>query len=306
MSLQMKAVEVFLRLAYKPRMATPERARARLAEPKGNSQPPTKLIRRHRVVSRLVAGFPVHTVLPRAGGADRAAIYLHGGAYISEIAPQHWNLIGKLADAGVRVDVPIYGLAPQHTYRDAYPLVTEVYRRLLDEVDPATVTIAGDSAGGGLALGFAQTLAEQGLPQPRRLVLLSPWLDLTISNPDVPTVEERDPWLSSRGLRVAGEAWAGGDDPTDPRLSPLNGPLTGLAPIDVHVGTHEICLPDVLALQSRAAQLGVAIDVTVCEGAVHVYPLVPTPEGRAEARRIVGRIAGRDTETFHPRSIPDT
>ena len=287
MSVQMRVVEVFLRLAYKPRMATPERAEQRLAEPTGSSQPPTRLIRRHRVVSRLVAGFPVHTVLPGAGAVDRAAIYLHGGAYIGEIAPQHWDLIGKLADAGVRVDVPIYGLAPQHTHRDAYPFVTEVYRRLLDEVDPATVTIAGDSAGGGLALGLAQTLAAHGLPQPRQLVLLSPWLDLTISNPDVPAVEEHDPWLSSRGLRVAGEAWAGGDDPTDPRLSPLNGPLTGLAPIDVLVGTHEICLPDVLALRQRAVAEGAELQVAVCDGAVHVYPLVPTPEGRAAARAIV-------------------
>jgi len=274
--------------------------------PKGSSLPPTRLLRRHRVVSRLVAGFPVHTVTPRDGATGGAAIYLHGGAYVGEIAPQHWALIEKLADAGVRVDVPIYGLAPQHTHRDAFPLVTEVYRRLLDEVDPSTVTIAGDSAGGGLALGFAQTLAAAGLPQPQRLVLLSPWLDLTISNPDVPAVEERDPWLSSRGLRVAGAAWAGGDDPTDPRLSPLNGPLAGLAPMDVYVGTHEICLPDVLALQARVQQEGGGVEVTVCAGAVHVYPLVPAPEGRAEARRIVDRIAGRDTETFHPRSTPDT
>jgi monoterpene epsilon-lactone hydrolase len=291
MSLQMKVLETVFRLTFKPRMATVEQARKRIAEPKGDPAPPTRLRKRHDVRSRLVEGFPCHTVAPRGRTAERAAIYLHGGAYISEIAPQHWALISKLADAGVRVEVPSYGLAPQHTHREAYPFVTAVYRGLLEEIDAEAVSFVGDSAGGGLALGLAQTLGEEGLPQPRQLVLLSPWLDLTIGNPDVVAVEARDPWLSSVGLRVAGEAWAGGDDPTDPRLSPLNGPLAGLAPIHVLVGTHEICLPDVLEMQVRAEKEGAPLDVIVCEGAVHVYPLVPAPEGRAASRAIVARVS---------------
>jgi acetyl esterase/lipase len=288
----MRLLEPLFRLRFKPRMATVERARRRIDEPKGSAEPPARLRRRHDVRTRTVAGFPCHTVTPRGRTAARAAVYLHGGAYISEIAAQHWTLVSKLADAGVRVEVPMYGLAPQHTHREAYPLVTAVYRELLGEVDPSAVSIAGDSAGGGLALGFAQTLAAAGLPQPRLLVLLSPWLDLTISNPDVPAVEARDPWLASTGLRVAGLAWAGGDDPTQPRLSPLNGELAGLAPMVVYVGTHEICLPDVLELQRRARSAGAPIDVAVCDGAVHVYPLIPVPEGRAAARDVVRRIAG--------------
>lgn len=286
----MRALEVALRLAYKPRMATADRARERLAAPKGSTEPPARLRKRHDVRSRLVDGFPVHTVLPRGRTPQRAALYLHGGAYVSAIARQHWALIGALADAGVRVEVPHYGLAPQHTYRDAHPFLTEVYRQLLDETD--AVTIAGDSAGGGLALGLAQTLPAAGLPQPRRLVLLSPWLDLTLGHPDLPAVEARDPWLSSAGLRVAAASWAGGDDPTQPRLSPGNGPLDGLAPIDVFVGTHEICLPDVQLLIERARAAEALGQAEICVDAVHVYPLTPTPEGRAAARQIVRRITG--------------
>jgi monoterpene epsilon-lactone hydrolase len=244
------------------------------------------------VSSREVEGFSCHTIAPRGRRADRAAVYLHGGAYISEIATQHWALISRMVDAGLRVEVPIYGLAPQHTYRDAYPFLTAVYRQLLDDVDASVVTVAGDSAGGGLALGFAQTLGASGLPQPRRLILISPWLDLTLSHPDLPAVEARDPWLNIAGTAEAGKAWAGGDDPTDPRLSPINGTLSGLAPMDVYVGTAELCLPDVLLLQDRCATAGVKPQVTVCEGAVHVYPLVPAPEGRAAARRIVRSAAG--------------
>jgi monoterpene epsilon-lactone hydrolase len=286
----MRALEVAMRLAFKPRMATVERARKRLDAPKGSSEPPARLRKRHDVRTRQVGGFPVHTVLPRGRTPQRAVLYVHGGSYVSAIAPQHWTLVGALADVGVRVEVPHYGLAPQHTHRDAYPFVTEVYRQLLDEADD--LTIAGDSAGGGLALGLAQTLPDAGLPQPARIVLLSPWLDLTLSHPDLPAVETHDPWLSSAGLHVAADAWAGGDDPTRPRLSPGNGQLAGLAPIDVYVGTHEIGLPDGRLLIVRARAAGVLGHAEVCAGAVHVYPLTPTPEGRAAARQIVRRIAG--------------
>lgn len=290
-SLQMRVISGVLRLTRKPRTATVERARQRIAAPKGSNEPPTALRSRHDVRTRQVQGFACTTVAPRDGAGGRAVVYLHGGSYTGEIATQHWALISKLADAGVRVEVPLYGLAPQHTYREAYPFVTGVYRDLLAEVDASLVTIAGDSAGGGLALGFAQTLAAEGLPQPRRLVLLSPWLDLTLSHPDLPALEPIDPWLNIDGTIEAGKVWAGGDDPTQPKLSPINGELSGLAPMDVTVGTHELCLPDVQLLEERARAAGADIRVTVCPGAVHVYPLVPAPEGRAEARRIVEEIA---------------
>ncbi|SOE02805.1 Acetyl esterase/lipase [Blastococcus haudaquaticus] len=289
----MRVVAAVVRLAYKPRMATAERGRARVEQPKGPSAPPAGLRKRHTVSTRRVGGSDCHTVAPRDRRATRAAVYLHGGAYISEISPQHWSLVSKLADAGVRVEVPSYGLAPRYTYRDAYPFVTAVYRDLVAEFGAAEVTVAGDSAGGGLALGLARTLAGAGLPQPRRLVLIAPWLDLTMGNPGIPAVEARDPWLSRAGLHAAAAAWAGGDDPTDPRLSPLNGPLVGLAPMDVYVGTRDICLPDSLLLRDRAAAEGAELRLVVCEGAVHVYPLVPAPEGRAAAREIVATVAGR-------------
>ncbi|MGY1697462.1 alpha/beta hydrolase fold domain-containing protein [Geodermatophilus sp. SYSU D00814] len=288
-SVRMRAVAAYLRLTAKPRMATAEAARRRLAEPKRPAPPPAALRRRHEVATRRVEGFEVTTVAPR-GGAARAAVYLHGGAYVAGAAPQHWTLVGRLADAGVRVAVPDYGLAPQCTYRDAYPLLTAVYADLHREV--GDVVLAGDSAGGGLALGLAQTFLDTGLPQPRLIALVAPWLDLTLTDPGVPAAEARDPWLSRAGLVEAGRAWAGGDDPTDPRLSPVNGPLAGLAPVRVWVGTRDLLLPDALRLRNRGAGEGAHVEVTVVEGAVHVYPLTPTPEGRTGTREVVAAIAG--------------
>lgn len=291
MSLAMHAVALYLRVTAKPRSSTAARARNRMHQPKGSAQPPVALRRRHDVSVRQVAGFACWTVLPRGKAATRGAVYLHGGAYTSEIITQHWALIGALADAGVHVEVPLYGLTPQHTYREAYPLVIEVYRQLLEQLPAAAATLAGDSAGAGLALGVARELPAAGLPQPRRIVLISPWLDLTLSQPAVQTVAPHDPWLSPAGLVEMGHAWAGGDDPAAPRLSPINSPLNGLASVSVYIGTRDIFYPDVCRLRERATAEGAPLEVTVCPGAVHVYPLTPTPEGRAAATRIVKDIS---------------
>ncbi|SHG46300.1 alpha/beta hydrolase fold domain-containing protein [Geodermatophilus nigrescens] len=286
MSVRMRAVAAYLRLTAKPRMATAEAARRRMADPGPAAAAPAALRRRHEVDTRNVEGFPVTTVTPR-GGATRTVLYLHGGAYVAGAAPQHWTLAGRLADAGARVVVPDYGLAPRHTYREAYRLLDALYPDLGDDV-----VLAGDSAGGGLALGFAQTLLGSGRPQPRQVALIAPWLDLALADPAVAVAEARDPWLSSAGLREAGRAWAGGDDPADPRLSPLHGPFAGLPPVRVWVGTRDLLYPDVLRLRDRAAAEGTRVEVTAVRRAVHVYSLTPTPEGRAGTRAFVAAVTG--------------
>jgi acetyl esterase/lipase len=290
-SLRMRAVATLLRLTAKPAMATADGARDRMRAPKGLSHPPAALRRRHQVTHRHVNGFSCYTVTPRERRAERAVLYLHGGAYISEIRRQHWQLISRVAAAGVRVEVPLYGLAPQHTHRDAYPFVTAVYEQLLTDIDATRISLAGDSAGAGLALGLAQTFYDAGLPRPGRLVLISPWLDLTLNNPAIAAVEPHDPWLSKAGLVEVGGHWAGGDNPTLPRLSPINGPLVQLPPVDVYIGTRDLFHPDVLRLRTLAAAAGTELRLTECEGAVHVYPLVPVPEGRAAAQTIVQRLS---------------
>lgn len=291
-SWQMRGVGLVLRATRRRTWTTAERARRRIEAPKREAPPPRRLLRRHEVSQRVVEGFPCWTVRP--GTATSAAVYLHGGAYMAGIAPQHWALIGRLADAGVRVEVPLYGLAPQHTYREAYPFVRAVWRELAAEVPPGGVALAGDSAGGGLALGVAQDLlADDGARLPDRLVLLSPWLDLTLRNPRIAEYERSDPWLARPGLLEAGRAWAGVDDPTIARLSPGNGPVEGLPPTAVFVGTREIAYPDAEEFAKAASAAGVRVDLTVVEGAVHVYPLVPAPEGAAGRRAVVAAVVGR-------------
>ncbi|WP_024794101.1 alpha/beta hydrolase fold domain-containing protein [Tomitella biformata] len=294
MNLEMAIVSVYLRRTRKPVWSDVDHFAKQLRAPKADPAPPRRLRSRHLVEESTVRGFRLFTVTPRAGATGRGVLYLHGGGYVNSIAPQHWALISKLADQGATVRVPLYGLAPQHTFTEAYELLDKVYDGLAADSDE--LVIMGDSAGGGLALGFAQTLRDAGRPLPRSLTLIAPWLDIACRNPEIDALEPLDPWLARPGAILAGQTWAAGTDRDNPRLSPVFGDMTGLPPLHVYCGTLDIVYPDVKVLARRAREAGVEVDLTIAEGACHVYPLVPTREGRRARERIVAMAAGADDQ----------
>ena len=157
---------------------------------------------------------------------------------------------------------------------------------LAREVGDENTTVAGDSAGGGLALGLTQTLVDDAGP-PGRLALIAPWLDIALTDPGVDEIARRDPWLVPAGLREAGRAWRGDLSPDDPRVSPLRGRVDGLPPTTVYIGDRDIFLPDALHLVDDIRATGGRVELVEQPGAVHAYPLTPTPEGRDASRRIV-------------------
>jgi len=128
-------------------------------------------------------------------------------------------------------------------------------------------------------------------------VLISPALDLSLGNPDIASVEPTDPWLSRDALHVYAERWRGDLPVDDPRVSPLAADLTGLGPLTVFSGTRDILNPDARLLADKAAAAGVDIEYYEQPGLIHVYPLTPTPEGRAARRIIVERIGGTTGST---------
>lgn len=286
MSWQMRGVGLVLRATRKPRMATAARARKRLAEPKADPAPPRRFRDRHDVAETEVGGFRVYRVEPQ-GPPVSTVVYLHGGTYLSEIAPQHWALVSAAVDAGCRVVVPLYGLAPDHTCDEAYAFLVPLVQDLTAELGP--VVLAGDSAGGGLALGLAQVLRDAGVDT-ARLVLVAPWTDATLTNPDIDAVD--DPWLSTPGAREVARVWTRDGDLRDPRVSPLLGRLDGLPPLTVWIGTRDSLHPDTLLLVERCREAGTPVTLHVAPGAVHVHPLTPTPEGRTGAREVVAALAG--------------
>jgi acetyl esterase/lipase len=234
--------------------------------------------------------WPIYTLTSRASHApQRTVFYLHGGAWVNEIASQHWRLAAQIAaDARVQVVVPIYPLVPFSTAAQVVPTIAEL---VAEKAAPDhSVCLAGDSAGGQLALSAAVLLRDERrlvLPQ---TVLISPVLDVSLTNPLIDAV--RDPWLTRVGLLEFAKRWCGELPMTDPMVSPLNADLSGLGPLTVFSGTRDLLNPDARLLVDKAAAAGVEIDYHEQSGLVHVYPLTPTPEGRAARALIVECLRG--------------
>jgi monoterpene epsilon-lactone hydrolase len=292
MSLRARIATLYLRAVNRRAYVSDAAIAKSIAAPKTTNVPPAKLRRTLAIDRQTIEGRPCWILRAKSGATRGAVIYLHGGSYVHEIVKEHWTLIARLVrEAKCTAYVPIYGLAPECDFRDGYAFATAVYRHVTSAHDPASVVLMGDSAGGGFALGLALVAKREGLPRVGRIVLLAPWLDIALENPDIARVEPTDPWLTRRGLLAAGRAWARGADPKLPELSPLHGDLAGLPPLTMYVGTRDILWPDALVLAERAKAARIEVELVEAKGMMHVYPLLPVPEGRAAADRIVRDVA---------------
>lgn len=283
------------RRSYSTAERTSAAIEANLRSPKRNT-PPRALSRSVHVEARDVAGTTVHTLSPRKGGSRHHVVFLHGGGYIHELNVYHWLFAHHLTrQAPARVEIPIYTLAPQATADVTVPATADVLTALLVEADGPT-TVIGDSAGGGLALAVVEVLRDRGAPLPAHLVLIAPWLDITVSHPRQKEIAPRDAMLAVPGLAEAGRRYAGHLDLLDPLVSPLHGDLRGLPPTDVFVGTADLLHPDSVEFVRRARDAGLRITLHEAPDMQHDYPLNPLlRECRAARSVIVGLVQAQST-----------
>lgn len=215
-------------------------------------------------------------------------LYIHGGAYLNNFADLHWKAMAEWAKAtGCGIVTPNYPLLYRYTAVDAHPLMLLLYKQLLEKYDAKRIIIAGDSAGGGFALAFAQTLRDKGLPIPTKLILISPWVDV-IGGDD--SIQEHDTFLNAEVLRCVGKDWAKDIDPRTPMISPLYGDMNGLPPTELFTGTWEIFYTEIKALNEKMKAAGVEVNLHIAPKMGHVYPLWPCPEGkiaRLKIRKII-------------------
>lgn len=240
--------------------------------------PPKRLRKDVSVTVERWRGWPVYTVAPNGEGRTGSTVYVHGGAWVNEISPQSWQLVAQIAaETGSVVTVPIYPLIPFGTAAQVVPMIAELVLDNISKYGPTC--LAGDSAGGQIALSAALQLRDTDDVTLPRTVLISPALDLTLSNPMIDCVQPSDPWLRRDGLRVVIEYWRGELELDDPLVSPLAAELDGLGPLSVFSGTRDILNPDARVLVVRSYADAVKINYHERWGQVHTYPLMPTPEG---------------------------
>jgi monoterpene epsilon-lactone hydrolase len=212
----------------------------------------------------------------RTPGADgsRALLYLHGGGYMIGSPRSHRHLAAALAARfGAPVLSPDYRLAPEHAFPAAVDDALAAFGFLVDQgVRPERIAIAGDSAGGGLAIAAAIALRDKGAALPGAILALSPWADLTQSGESHRTKAAADPIVATDRLQEMADAYLAGSDAGQPLASPALADLGGLPPLYLQTGSEEILLSDSIALAARAAAAQVEVRVDLVPGQLHVYP----------------------------------
>ena len=284
-------------MGSKKELSSPEltirRANEHLLRPESYA-PPKNIDASVRVAVRRVHGWPVYTVTPRTGTVNRRALYVHGGAWVHEISPFHWWLVaGLAASTGTEFTVPIYPLVPRGTAAEVVAGVADLGAALVTEAGASGVVVLGDSAGGTIALAAAQLMRDRGVPAPRDIVLIAPVIDMTFSDPLIYEIEPRDPWLNVPGPKAAAELWRGELPIDHPLVSPVSAPLAGVGRITLFSGTRDITHADAITLAKKARAEGHPLDFHQRANMIHVYPLLPIPEG-AEARATIRDVLQAD------------
>ena len=207
-------------------------------------------------------------------GTAPVVLHFHGGGYVMAGSHTHVGMLSRLAStSGGRALSIDYRLAPEDPFPAAPEDAITAYRWLIDQgVAPERIVVAGDSAGGGLALGLLIAARDAGLPQPAGAALMSPWLDLTCSGETIMANAAVDPILNPLLVQHWATLYAG-DSLTDPAASPLFADLAGLAPITIQVGRREILLDDAVRLAERVVTAGGTATLAVWDEMTHWWQL---------------------------------
>jgi acetyl esterase/lipase len=220
-----------------------------------------------------IGGVSAIEVTAPGASADDVILYFHGGVYVIGSAATSVPLVDELARrTGARVITLDYRLAPEHPYPAAVEDAQAAYQGLLGQgVDPGQIALAGESAGGGLAVATLLGLRDAATPLPSCAFLMSPYADLTLSGDSIADREAVDRTLTPEGLRLRIPDYVAGADAADPLISPVFADLAGLPPLLIQVGTNEILLSDALRLAERAAMADVTVTLDVTDSVPHVF-----------------------------------
>ncbi|MFY9656220.1 MAG: alpha/beta hydrolase, partial [Methylocystis sp.] len=214
-------------------------------------------------------------------GAGTPLLYLHGGAFFAGTPKSYRPIASAFAAEGFEVFTPAYRLAPRHVFPAAFEDARAVFAALSEE--RGGIVLAGDSAGGGLALGVMAAQRQDGQKMPWAAALFSPWTDLAVTGLSTRENEGRDPMFTRKMLKIASRAYLAGASPKDFRASPLYADLSGLPPLIIHLAESELLRDDALRFAARARQAGVETKLALWPGVPHCWQLAHglMAEGRA-------------------------
>ncbi len=225
------------------------------------------------VTAATLGGVPAAEVTVDGVEPRHVVLYFHGGVYVLGDASQAAGLaaqVGRRTSAkAISVD---YRLAPEHPYPAAIDDALAAYQALLEGgTAPSDIAFAGESAGGGLAVATMVNAREHGLPLPAAALLMSPYADLTLAGTTMETKRAADPLLSPEALRARVADYTAGQDAALGLISPIFADLSGLPPLIIQAGTHEVLLDDAIRLARQAAYADVEVTLDITPGVPHVF-----------------------------------
>ena len=206
---------------------------------------------------------------------DFALVYLHGGGFVIGSLDSHRHLASEAGRAAKAWSLALdYRLAPEHAFPAAVDDCVSGYRFLLSRgYEPGHITLAGDSAGGGLVVSAMIAIRDAGLPQPGCGWCISPWVDLEAIGETMSTKATTDPTVQRAGILEMARMYLNGADPRSPLAAPIYADLTGLAPLLIQVGAAETLLDDAIRLAKAAGAADVRVDLQIWPEMVHVWHL---------------------------------
>jgi epsilon-lactone hydrolase len=218
---------------------------------------------------------------------SRVVLYFHGGGYVIGSLDSHRHMVAEIGRAARARTLAIdYRLAPEHPFPAAVDDAIDAYRFLLSRgVQPSGITIAGDSAGGGLVVAAMVAIREAGLPQPACGWPISPWVDMEAIGGSMTSKAATDPTVQQAGILDMAKLYLKDANPRSPLAAPIYADLRGLAPLLIQVGAAETLLDDAIRLAQVAGAADVAVDLQVWPEMIHVWHIY-YPELAAGRRAI--------------------
>ena len=203
---------------------------------------------------------------------NKKILYFHGGSYVAKTSQKHWEFIEQIVkDTGITIILPDYPLTPKYTYKDVFEMVTPLYKEIIDRIDVKDLIVMGDSAGGGIALALEEKIGEENSPMPNKTILISPWLDVRLNNPQIDEIQKIDKQLNKESLKLAGIAYSGEDGINNYLVNPIEGDLSKLKNVIIITGTQDILNPDVEVLRKKAEEQGTKLEIKEYVGAPHIW-----------------------------------
>lgn len=248
------------------------------------SAKPTKSLKKIANIEKYKIGKNIlYKIMPKENiKSDFNILYFHGGAYSGALTKEHWDFAERIfKDTGANILIPDYPLIPKHTYKDVFDMADKVYEKYIDNEN---FVILGDSAGGGIGLALAQKLGIENKKMPSKIVLISPWLDITMKNEEIDQVQRYDKCLNKVALKVAGDLYCGKTSPDNYLVSPINGQADKIENIFIFTGTYDILNPDVAVFKEKIK--GKKLFIYEKDGAPHNW-LLKTYENEEDYKKLL-------------------